>query len=709
MRTLTMPTIPLLLLLAPLSGAFRLPVSTRATRSRGPVCCASAPTPTGQQNVLILDHLNINHERGRHDLLKAFYFELLGLSVDPRKEQNLEAGSKTLWANAGINQFHLPEGSTAQVLDGSVTLVYASLDAVRKRLETPPSVLAESSFRWSEDGSSGEIAVTDPWGTQFVLRADPSAIDARGVQPGPASECGGIADICLHVPPTPGSLAAIGRFYEGVLGCAVASSDESELVLRCGPTQTLTFRHRADGAPVQHEELEELEGGLRANHGAHVSMYVADLPGAYRRAEALGATFVNERFSRRAYTLEQAAEQCMFRVLDVVDPLDAAAGPVLRLEHEIRSCVKTDGSKYKSCPFEEIPPEVSGASATATTAATAATTATRKPTPTMSATAEAAEASTTSGARIEFGGIPHVGVLVADAAMALEYYTQVLGMVAQPDEPMAVAGACVRVGAQTIHLMEVAENPDPAAVDPTYSMSAPPPGYVARGRPVHAGRDRHVAITLHDLAPLKASLEANGVNYTMSYSGRQALFCRDPDGNGWEFGPPKTYEGATRLFPPYLAPAAPDDGDDGAIGWGGMPHVGLLGSDTERARAFYCGVLGMVDENDLRPLKLPFPGLFLRCGEQQVHYLELPNPDPLDARPAHGRDRRTAYSVQSLAPVQAALKEAGVACTTGVWTGKQVLWCRDPDMNELMFVEEPDIQPIAEARDGPMVPWTRLW
>ena len=55
------------------------------------------------------------------------------------------------------------------------------------------------------------------------------------------------------------------------------------------------------------------------------------------------------------------------------------------------------------------------------------------------------------------------------------------------------------------------------------------------------------------------------------------------------------------------------------------------------------------------------------------------------------------------------LKEAGVACTTGVWTGKQVLWCRDPDMNELMFVEEPDIQPIAEARDGPMVPWTRLW
>ena len=93
--------------------------------------------------------------------------------------------------------------------------------------------------------------------------------------------------------------------------------------------------------------------------------------------------------------------------------------------------------------------------------------------------------------------------------------------------------------------------PDPFDVDPSYSMSAPPPGYVCNGRPVHAGRDRHVAITLHDLAPLRAALEEIGHPYTMSYSGREALFTRDPDGNGWELGPPRTYERATRLFPPY--------------------------------------------------------------------------------------------------------------------------------------------------------------
>ena len=66
-------------------------------------------------NILVLDHLNINHAAGRHDLLKSFYFDLLGCSVDPRKEENILKGKKTIWANAGINQFHLPEDTVAQV------------------------------------------------------------------------------------------------------------------------------------------------------------------------------------------------------------------------------------------------------------------------------------------------------------------------------------------------------------------------------------------------------------------------------------------------------------------------------------------------------------------------------------------------------------------------------------------------------------------
>jgi hypothetical protein len=30
-------------------------------------------------------------------------------------------------------------------------------------------------------------------------------------------------------------------------------------------------------------------------------------------------------------------------------------GPILKLEHEIRSVIKRDGTKYKSCPFDTIP------------------------------------------------------------------------------------------------------------------------------------------------------------------------------------------------------------------------------------------------------------------------------------------------------------------------------------------------------------------
>ncbi|EOD34974.1 hypothetical protein EMIHUDRAFT_57456, partial [Emiliania huxleyi CCMP1516] len=119
-------------------------------------------------------------------------------------------------------------------------------------------------------------------------------------------------------------------------------------------------------------------------------------------------------------------------------------------------------------------------------------------------------------------GITHVAVLVGDAAAARRFYTGVLGMAVDSESCEALgargaSAACVRVGEQTIQLLEL-PNPDPTD-----------------GRPVHAGRDRHVAITLHDLAPLKASLEANEVPYTMSYSGRQALFTRDAYGNGWEF------------------------------------------------------------------------------------------------------------------------------------------------------------------------------
>jgi glyoxylase I family protein len=54
------------------------------------------------------------------------------------------------------------------------------------------------------------------------------------------------------------------------------------------------------------------------------------------------------------------------------------------------------------------------------------------------------------------------------------------------------------------------------------------------GRPEHGGRDRHVAFLVSGLEAIRQRLEAAEVAYTVSRSGRAALFVRDPDGNGLE-------------------------------------------------------------------------------------------------------------------------------------------------------------------------------
>ncbi len=118
---------------------------------------------------------------------------------------------------------------------------------------------------------------------------------------------------------------------------------------------------------------------------------------------------------------------------------------------------------------------------------------------------------------IEHLGIAHASVLVADTQRALGFYRDVLGMRVLPERPdLGYPGAWLAVGEQQIHLLQL-PNPDPVT-----------------GRPAHGGWDRHTAIRVHDLAVVKAALERAGVSYTVSRSGRAALFCRDPDGNALE-------------------------------------------------------------------------------------------------------------------------------------------------------------------------------
>lgn len=113
--------------------------------------------------------------------------------------------------------------------------------------------------------------------------------------------------------------------------------------------------------------------------------------------------------------------------------------------------------------------------------------------------------------------IHHVSVLVADTARALDFYCDLLGLELDKNRPdLGFPGAWVNIGHQQIHILEL-DNPDPI-----------------QGRPEHGGRDRHLAVLVDNLSEIEQGLEARHMPYTRSKSGRKAIFCRDPDGNGVE-------------------------------------------------------------------------------------------------------------------------------------------------------------------------------
>lgn len=113
----------------------------------------------------------------------------------------------------------------------------------------------------------------------------------------------------------------------------------------------------------------------------------------------------------------------------------------------------------------------------------------------------------------------HAGLLVSDLARAKAFYESVLGLTLYPDRPdLPYPGEWYDLGGgQQLHLMQL-PNPDAGS-----------------NRPEHGGRDHHIALAVTNMAALKSRLEAAGVSYTVSTSGRAALFCRDPDANTLEF------------------------------------------------------------------------------------------------------------------------------------------------------------------------------
>jgi len=108
----------------------------------------------------------------------------------------------------------------------------------------------------------------------------------------------------------------------------------------------------------------------------------------------------------------------------------------------------------------------------------------------------------------------HIGLIVADLERSAVFYDRILGLKRIERPELGFDGLWFGLGGgQQIHLM-LLNNP--------YAYSEKPP---------HGGRDNHVALQTDALDVIRLRLDTARIRYTMSKSGRDALFCRDPDGN----------------------------------------------------------------------------------------------------------------------------------------------------------------------------------
>jgi glyoxylase I family protein len=106
--------------------------------------------------------------------------------------------------------------------------------------------------------------------------------------------------------------------------------------------------------------------------------------------------------------------------------------------------------------------------------------------------------------------VHHVSIAVPDVAVALDFYTRVLGMTQRTDRPTTIgAGAWLDVGGQQLHLIR---------------SDAPEP------------RGQHFAVLVDDLDATTSELRAAGITVSDAVpigSARQA-FLTDPAGNAIE-------------------------------------------------------------------------------------------------------------------------------------------------------------------------------
>ncbi|MFV1993393.1 MAG: VOC family protein [Acidiferrobacterales bacterium] len=120
--------------------------------------------------------------------------------------------------------------------------------------------------------------------------------------------------------------------------------------------------------------------------------------------------------------------------------------------------------------------------------------------------------------------IHHVSLIVTNCHISLNFYVDILGLKVDPNRPdLGYPGAWLVIGSsnkQQLHLMEFPEQAAKQKSD--------------RDQQAHPGHGPHLALAVEDLSVIQAKLEQENIKYSLSRSGRVALFCADHDGNAIE-------------------------------------------------------------------------------------------------------------------------------------------------------------------------------
>mgnify|MGYP001384544328 CR=1 FL=1 len=116
-----------------------------------------------------------------------------------------------------------------------------------------------------------------------------------------------------------------------------------------------------------------------------------------------------------------------------------------------------------------------------------------------------------------------------------------------------------------------------------------------------------------------------------------------------------------------------------------LHHISLIVSDVNKSLNFYSNFLNL--EIDKTRPKLSCDGVWFKIGKQQIHLLQVPNPDNSENRPIHGgSDRHIAFKVKKLNLFIARLNALKIPFQMSK-SGRSALFCRDPDGNTFELIE----------------------